>query len=246
MCSLLTRDKAFHIRDEVFHMSDSDNGRLIKVGGGAVELIDVMGDARTVVNAARVSMGKHVTEMSEADARLIRYLWEHEHTSPFRHVTLQFRIKAPVFVLRQWMKHQVGCAWNEISGRYVTFNDEVWLPQRWRAQSAKLKQGSEGPLDDVDALSASLIYQEAVTQSLMAYHHLLRMGVAKEQARMILPLSLMSECYWSASLHAVIHFLKLRLDLHAQEEIRDFARAVRSLVEQVEGLEYVLSVALKD
>jgi thymidylate synthase (FAD) len=128
----------------------------------------------------------------------------------------------------------------------VTFNDEVWLPQRWRAQSAKLKQGSEGPLDDVDALSASLIYQEAVTQSLMAYHHLLRLGVAKEQARMILPLSLMSECYWSASLHAVIHFLKLRLDLHAQEEIRDFARAVRSLVEQVEGLEYVLSVALKD
>ena len=158
-------------------------------------------------------------------------------------MTLQFRIKAPVFVLRQWMKHQVGCAWNEISGRYVTFKDEVWLPQRWRAQSAKLKQGSEGPLDDVDALAASLIYQEAVTQSLMAYHHLLRLGVAKEQARLILPLSLMSECYWTASLHAVIHFLKLRLDLHAQEEIRDFARAVEKLVRRDAGMDYILDIA---
>lgn len=217
--------------------------RLIEVGGGLVELVDVMGDAVTVVNAARVSMGRHVTDLGDADRKLLRYLWEHEHTSPFRHVTLQFRIKAPVFVLRQWMKHQVGCAWNEISGRYVTFKDEVWLPQRWRAQSAKLKQGSEGPLDDVDALAASLIYQEAVTQSLMAYHHLLRLGVAKEQARLILPLSLMSECYWTASLHAVIHFLKLRLDLHAQEEIRDFARAVEKLVRLDAGMDYILDIA---
>ena len=217
--------------------------RLIEVGGGLVELVDVMGDAVTVVNAARVSMGRHVTDLGDADRRLLRYLWEHEHTSPFRHVTLQFRIKAPVFVLRQWMKHQVGCAWNEISGRYVTFKDEVWLPQRWRAQSAKLKQGSEGPLDDVDALAASLIYQEAVTQALMAYHHLLRLGVAKEQARLILPLSLMSECYWTASLHAVIHFLKLRLDLHAQEEIRDFARAVEKLVRLDAGMDYILDIA---
>ena len=227
-------------------MSDSDNGRLIKVGGGAVELIDVMGDARTVVNAARVSMGKHVTEMGVADARLIRYLWEHEHTSPFRHVTLQFRIKAPIFVLRQWMKHQVGCAWNEISGRYVTFSEEAWSPERWRAQSAKLKQGSEGPLDDVSALGAATLYEEAMANAFETYQRLLLIGVAKEQARMVLPLSLMSECYWTASLHAVIHFLQLRLDLHAQEESRDFARAVKSLVEQVDGLEYVLSVALKD
>ena len=212
----------------MFHIGETHDSevcmteRLIEVGGGLVELVDVMGDA---------------------DRRLLRYLWEHEHTSPFRHVTLQFRIKAPVFVLRQWMKHQVGCAWNEISGRYVTFKDEVWLPQRWRAQSAKLKQGSEGPLDDVDALAASLIYQEAVTQSLMAYHHLLRLGVAKEQARLILPLSLMSECYWTASLHAVIHFLKLRLDLHAQEEIRDFARAVEKLVRLDAGMDYILDIA---
>ena len=246
MCSLLTRDKAFHIRDEVFHMGDSDNGRLIKVGGGAVELIDVMGDARTVVNAARVSMGKHVTEMGEADARLIRYLWEHEHTSPFRHVTFQFRLRAPIFVVRQWQKHQIGCSWNEISGRYVTFEDEAWSPERWRAQSAAVKQGSAGPLDDLSALGATSLYEEAISNAFETYQRLLALGVAKEQARAVLPLSLMTECFWTASLQAVLHFLKLRLDLHAQEEIRDFARAVRSLVEQVEGLEYVLSVALKD
>jgi thymidylate synthase (FAD) len=239
MCSLLTRE-------EVFHMSDSDNGRLIKVGGGAVELIDVMGDARTVVNAARVSMGKHVTEMGEADARLIRYLWEHEHTSPFRHVTFQFRLRAPIFVVRQWQKHQIGCSWNEISGRYVTFEDEAWSPERWRAQSAAVKQGSAGPLDDLSALGATSLYEEAISNAFETYQRLLALGVAKEQARAVLPLSLMTECFWTASLQAVLHFLKLRLDLHAQEEIRDFARAVRSLVEQVEGLEYVLSVALKD
>ena len=227
-------------------MSDSDNGRLIKVGGGAVELIDVMGDARTVVNAARVSMGKHVTEMGEADARLIRYLWEHEHTSPFRHVTFQFRLRAPIFVVRQWQKHQIGCSWNEISGRYVTFEDEAWSPERWRAQSAAVKQGSAGPLDDLSALGATSLYEEAISNAFETYQRLLALGVAKEQARAVLPLSLMTECFWTASLQAVLHFLKLRLDLHAQEEIRDFARAVRSLVEQVEGLEYVLSVALKD
>ncbi len=217
--------------------------RLIEVGGGLVELVDVMGDAVTVVNAARVSMGRHVTDLGDADRRLLRYLWEHEHTSPFRHVTLQFRIKAPVFVLRQWMKHQVGCAWNEISGRYVTFKDEVWLPQRWRAQSAKLKQGSEGPLDDVSALGAATLYEEAMANAFETYQRLLLIGVAKEQARMVLPLSLMSECYWTASLHAVIHFLKLRLDLHAQEEIRDFARAVEKLVRLDAGMDYILDIA---
>ena len=133
--------------------------RLIEVGGGLVELVDVMGDAVTVVNAARVSMGRHVTDLGDADRRLLRYLWEHEHTSPFRHVTLQFRIKAPVFVLRQWMKHQVGCAWNEISGRYVTFKDEVWLPQRWRAQSAKLMLTRWPPHSSIRRRSLNLLWR---------------------------------------------------------------------------------------
>jgi thymidylate synthase (FAD) len=189
-------------------------------------------------------MGKQVDQMSEGDWRLIDYLWSHEHTSPFRHVQFQFHLKAPVFVLRQWMKHQVGCAWNEISGRYVQFDHEAWSPDAWRAQADKIKQGSAGPMAEDDALRAQMIYDRAIEASFKAYEELLSAGVCKEQARACLPLSLMSECFWSCSLHALIHFLKLRLDHHAQLEIRCFAEAVRESVSAVEGMPRLLSIAL--
>ena len=215
----------------------------IAVGSGFVELVDYMGDAVTVVNAARVSHGRQVQELGEADRRLLRYLWEHEHTSPFRHVSLQFHIKAPIFVLRQWMKHQVGCAWNEISGRYVTFEErEAWHPQ-WRTAALNVKQGSAGPAEEGVALSAAILYESAMGSSFAIYEQLLALGVANEQARMVLPLSLMSECYWSASLQAVLHFLRLRRAEHAQEEIRQYADAVWQLLAHgMNGLEAVLDV----
>jgi thymidylate synthase (FAD) len=214
----------------------------IDVGSGFVMLESSMGSAVTIVNAARVSMGRRVEEISEPDRRLLRYLWEHEHTSPFRHVQLQFHIKAPVFVLRQWMKHQVGCAWNEISGRYVTFEQQAWTPAAWRSQSPMIKQGSGGDLDDETNERAAELYAAAMRASFHAYEALLALGVAKEQARLALPLCLMSECYWTASLQAVLHFLRLRQDGHAQAEIRAFADAVRALVEQVDGLDLVLDI----
>ena len=214
----------------------------IDVGTGFVILEASMGSAVSIVNAARVSMGKKVEQITEPDRRLLRYLWEHEHTSPFRHVQLQFHIKAPVFVLRQWMKHQVGCAWNEISGRYVTFDQETWTPDVWRSQSPVIKQGSGADLED--GSDAAELYASAMRNSFNAYEALLALGVAKEQARMVLPLSLMSECYWTASLQAVIHFLRLRQDGHAQAEIRAYADAIRELVKQVEGLDFVLSICL--
>lgn len=216
----------------------------IATQSGSVQLIDVMGSPLSVVNSARVSMGKQADEMSEADWRLIDYLWSHEHTSPFRHVQFQFHIKAPVFVLRQWMKHQVGCAWNEISGRYVQFDHEAWSPDAWRTQADKIKQGSAGPMAEDDALRAQMIYDRAIEASFKAYEELLSAGVCKEQARACLPLSLMSECFWSCSLHALVHFLKLRLDHHAQLEIRCFAEAVRESVSAVEGMPRLLSIAL--
>ena len=218
------------------------NKTKIDVGTGFVMLEASMGSAVSIVNAARVSMGKKVEQITEPDRRLLRYLWEHEHTSPFRHVQLQFHIKAPVFVLRQWMKHQVGCAWNEISGRYVTFDQEAWTPDVWRSQSPVIKQGSGADLDD--GSDAAELYASAMRNSFNAYEALLALGVAKEQARLVLPLSLMSECYWTASLQAVIHFLRLRQDGHAQAEIRLFADAVRELVKQVDGLDLVLSICL--
>ena len=210
------------------------------IGGGGVTLVDVMGDPLSVVNAARVSLGKRSKEMDEKDWKLIHYLWIHEHTSPFRHVQFQFHIRAPIFVLRQWMKHQVGCAWNEISGRYVRFDHEAWDPQEWRRGAEHIKQGSAGPMAEDDALRAGMIYNRAIEASFQAYEELLKAGVAKEQARAVLPLSLMSECYWTCSLHALIHFLKLRLASHSQAEIRDYAYAVRELIMSVEGMSRLL------
>jgi thymidylate synthase (FAD) len=216
----------------------------IAIDGGSVKLLDVMGSPLSVVNSARVSMGRMSDRLTEDDWKLINYLWKNKHTSPFRHMSFQFHIKAPVFVLRQWMKHQVGCAWNEISGRYVQFDHETWEPSQWRQGSASIKQGSAGPLEDDAALSAQLVYQRSMLAAFKSYEELLSLGVAKEQARTVLPLSLMSECYWSCSLHALIHFLSLRLDSHSQAEIRNYASAVRDSVWEIEGMSRLLALTL--
>jgi len=197
---------------------------------GFVDLVDAMGSDLSVVNAARVSFGKRKEELDEKDAGLVRYLWRHEGTSPFRHATVQFHLRAPIFVLRQWMKHQVGCSWNEISGRYVKFEPSFYLPDNWREQHESNKQGSKGSIDDQDAARA--VYSTCLDQQYAAYNELLELGVCKEQARMVMPLAMYSECYWTASLQAVMHFLRLRLDGHSQWEIRQFAAAVKALVEE--------------
>jgi thymidylate synthase (FAD) len=197
---------------------------------GFVELVDAMGSDLSVVNAARVSFGNRKEELDAKDAGLVRYLWRHEHTSPFRHATVQFHLRAPIFVLRQWMKHQVGCSWNEISGRYVKFEPSFYLPDNWREQHESNKQGSKGSIDNQDAASA--VYSACLDQQYAAYNELLELGVCKEQARMVMPLAMYSECYWTASLQAVMHFLRLRLDSHSQWETRQFAAAVKALVEE--------------
>lgn len=215
--------------------------------GGFVRLVDKMGMAADlkVVNAARISMGKSTENMRPRDEGLIKYLAEHEHTTPFRHSYVTFHIKAPVFVLRQWMKHQVGCSWNEISGRYVEFEaGDMWNPATddWREGAIDVKQGSGGALGVDMGGVASDVYNEAIEGAYNAYEALIALGVCREQARTVLPLALNSECWWTASLQAVHHFLRLRLDSHAQAEIRDYAVAVRSLVsEHVEGAETILN-----
>ena len=176
---------------------------------GFVEIVDVMGSDLSVVNSARVSFGKKAEKIRPRDERLINYLWEHNHSSPFRHATLQFHIKAPIFVLRQWQKHQVGCAWNEISGRYVEFDYEFYTPNHFRVQSKDNKQGSEGAVDPTTEKQAQEIYWNSCDTAMQGYSALLNMGVAKEQARMVLPLNLYSECYWTASLQAVSALLQV-------------------------------------
>ena len=197
---------------------------------GFVKLVDCMGGDLSVVNAARVSYGKQKDAFDEKDTKLIRYLATHEHTSPFRHAYLQFHVKAPIFVFRQWMKHQVGCSWNEISGRYVEFpEDEFHVPGLFREQAKVNKQGSEGAVaDQAAALEA---YGASCRASVASYKQLLELGVCREQARCVLPLGLYSEVYWTTSLQAVAHFIRLRSEAHAQWEIQEYARAVRALVE---------------
>lgn len=199
---------------------------------GFVRLIDHMGTDLTVVNAARVSFGRRKEAFDDKDAELVDYLAHHEHTAPFRHAYLTFHVKAPIFVFRQWMKHRIASDFNEISGRYVEFReDEFYVPAQFRQQAKVNKQGSEGEIDEAHRGKALQVFQEACQQSVAHYKQLIELGVCREQARCVLPLGLYSEVYWTASLQAVAHFLHLRLDGHAQWEIRQYAQAVRQVTE---------------
>ena len=199
---------------------------------GFVRLVDHMGSDLSVVNAARVSFGKVKESFDEGDAKLVDYLAEHEHTSPFRHTALTLHVKAPIFVFRQWMKHRIGSEFNEISGRYVEFpEDEYFVPAAFRRQAKVNKQGSEGSIDEANRERAMASYLESCRGAVAHYKELLALGVCREQARCVLPLGLYSEVYWTVSLQAVAHFIRLRADGHAQWEIQQYAAAVRELVE---------------
>lgn len=195
--------------------------------------MDHMGTDLTVVNAARVSFARHKTDketFASKDSELVEYLAEHEHTAPFRHCYFTFHIKAPIFVFRQWMKHRIASDFNEISGRYVEFAEEdFYLPEVFRMQSKVNKQGSEGEIPEGNREQAREAYLTAIHQSLAHYKKLIAFGVCREQARCVLPLGLYSEVYWTVSLQALAHFLHLRLDSHAQWEIRQYAAAVQDL-----------------
>jgi thymidylate synthase (FAD) len=217
---------------------------------GFVELIDTLGSDLTVVNSARVSFGKRKTTLEEADEKLIRFLAKHQHWSPFRHVQLQFHCKVPEFVARQWYKHVVGIAyseggamcvdhaWNEISLRYVDASEfHFYTPEGFRAQSPSNKQAST---DEVVANSTVLqqAYQQHAQQTFALYQQLVNEGVAKEQARGVLPLSIYTEFYWTVSLQALANFIKLRTHEGAQYEIRCYADALEKLTQTVVPVSY--------
>ena len=207
-----------------------------------VTLIDHMGDDLTVVNAARVSFAKEsfaqdneyteveydswcgsIPVLSEADKKLINYLGKHNHWSPFGHCQLQFRIKAPVFVARQLVKHQVGLTWNEVSRRYVDIEPEFYTPESWRGVAENKKQGSSEEEIDINPNIAGgpmMVddYQQLLSKSKWTYEQLLRRGVAPEQARMVLPQSMMTEWYWSGTLYACARVCNLRCKSDAQKE----------------------------
>ena len=178
-----------------------------------IELIDKMGSDTSIVNAARVSFGKSITEMSERDEKLIKYLAEHEHWSPFAHASLQFRIKAPVFVARQLVKHQVGLVWNEVSRRYVDDEPEFYIPFMWRKRAENKKQGSSDEEVEYDITPLVQYVKES-------YNNLLKADIAPEMARMVLPQNMMTEWYWSGTLYAFARVCNLRNKPDAQQETR--------------------------
>lgn len=201
---------------------------------GFVKLIDYMGSDLSIVNAARVSFGKTKKKFDAADAKLVAYLANHNHTSPFRHTALTFHVKAPIFVFRQWMKHRIASEFNEISGRYVEFpENEFFVPETFRCQSKINKQGSEGEIDALDATNAKQVFLESCQDAITNYKKLISLGVCREQARCVLPVGLYSEAYWTVSLQAVAHFIKLRTDSHAQWEIQQYAHVIRLIVEDI-------------
>jgi len=230
---------------------------------GFVALVDRMEQdaALKVVNAARISYSKSKEGLDDRDKKLARFLWEHGHTSPYRHSFFTFHFKAPLFVFRQAFKYQVGstwreyevdghsvslevfdvmfdtdkgCSWNEISGRYVEWTPEFYVPMRLRSNpSHGNKQASHELGDEFDHEAERAAMVAEGERAFDAYRARLDRGVAKEIARMLLPQSIYTQAYWTVSLQGVIHFLTQRLHPDAQFEIRRYAEGVYDLVADV-------------
>ena len=192
-----------------------------------VKVIDVMGTDLTVVNAARVSFKKeHIKFDDEKDEKLIKYLATHEHWSPFGHCSMQFHVKAPIFVARQLVKHQVGLVWNEVSRRYVDDEPEFYIPKNWRLKAEDKKQGSSNETIEYN-IDGSIMFVK------QTYDNLLRAGVAPEMARMVLPQNLYTEWYWSGTLMAFARVCNLRCAKDTQWETQQIANLIHYEAKQL-------------
>src|SRR5690625_2268042 len=196
---------------------------------GYVRLRDVMGDDRTIANAARVSFDRRTEELDERDERLIAFLARECHDSPFRYTSVQFEVYAPLMIARQWWKYAIGSdhvmdAWNESSRRYITENEEFYVPQanEWRSYPENVKQGSGEPVEWIVGQAMTGNLEEYIELGEKRYHEAMEKGVAPELARLFLPsYGMYVRWRWTSSLRGVVHFLKQRLDVDAQYEIRE-------------------------
>jgi len=198
---------------------------------GFVRLVDIMGDDSAIVQAARVSYGAGTKSVNE-DEGLIRYLIRHRHTSPFEMVEYKFHIKLPIFIARQWIRHRTANV-NEYSGRYSEMKDEFYIPDidQIRTQSSLNKQGrSEERLNSESAATIASMLNVSQRHLYEEYLYYLEQNTAREIARINLPLSTYTEWYWKIDLHNLFHFLELRLDSHAQYEIRIYADKIAEIV----------------
>ena len=208
-----------------------------------VTYVDHMGDDLSVVNAARVSFGKKSKlecidmvkgkfKLSHKDTKLINYLVKYKHKSPFNHTFVTFHVKAPIFVARQLVKHEY-MPWNEISRRYVDEEPEFYVPDAWRGRSADKKQGSGGAVDEVMQVGLNYEVKSTNMLALETYDHLIYQGVAPEQARMVLPQSMMTEWYWSGTLFSFAKMCQLRCAKDTQQESREVAMQVSEYMKKL-------------
>ena len=191
-----------------------------------VDYIQHCGTDLSVVNAARVSFNKESKIIDDKDIKLIKYLANHKHTSPFNHAFLTVRVKAPIFVARQLVKHKF-MPWNEVSRRYVDSDPEFYVPYDWRKRASNVKQGSSD-----EAVNRLWGLDPLYKQQLTLYNRMLKVGVCPEQARMVLPQSMYTEWYWSGTLGAFLDMLKLRLKPDTQQETRKIAKMIADIVKQ--------------
>ena len=228
---------------------------------GYVRLVDTLGDDLSVANAARVSYDKESKfrddgSLSIADQRLIKFLWNEEHTSPFRHAAMTFEVYAPLFVARQWWKHTVAAAhiddqngWNESSRRYITENEEFYLPKgnEWRSKPENSKQGSGEPLSEEDGGWFTNKLFDITEMGKNLYDQAMEAGIAPEQARLFLPAyGMYVRWRWTVSLHGALNFLNQRLPQDAQYEIREYAEAVKDLTKDKFPYTYAVAFGEED
>ncbi len=198
---------------------------------GFLRLVEVMGDDHAVVRAARVSYGEE-SKGDEADRRLVNYMMEHEHGTPFEHINFTFHIKCPLFVARQWMRHRIG-SFNEISGRYVQISENFYQPDIWRANvNPRNKQDSSAHDWGSDLDEIEEIFTHTIENAHEAYNLLLQLGVAREQARIVMPLATYTEFYWTVNARSLFNFIRLRISPDAQKEIRDYAEVLLEIGEE--------------
>ena len=189
-----------------------------------ITYINHLGSDLTVVNAARVSFDAQSTELTDRDRRLIQYLADHGHWTPFAHAVLQYRVEAPIFVARQWFRHTVGIARNEVSRRYVDYSPEFWAPEQWRTRpGGSIKQGSGEAADDDTAGPVDRLYRMCVESAAAIYGDIIAGGIAPEQARAVLPQGTYTAWIETASLYAVARIYRQRADDHAQIEAQQLA-----------------------
>ncbi len=215
------------------------NQKLQVLDAGFIRVVDVMGDDRSIVEAARISYGTTATDVTR-DRGLIRYLMKNRHTSPFEMCEIKLHLKMPIFVARQWLRHRTANV-NEYSGRYSIMNEDCYIPQIERIgfQSTTNHQGTEKGKITVDEQILAQYRIELLSKDCKTtYNKLIDSGISKELARIVLPVNTFTEMYWKIDLHNLLHFLKLRMADDAQEEIRVYARAIAEIVKEWVPLTY--------